>query len=300
MSAQAPTPAERALWAIEYAALGVVRLLILPLSPSRRISAAAWFGRIVLAKLPITRRRITANLALAMPNLSGAQTVELIRAVGDNFGRVLGEYECLDVLATMPERYPIGGPGLEAVRRAQATGKGAVLVSAHFGSWEAIRIALKAEGINCAMIYRAFNNQRFDTDVRAKMVHAGAPVLTKGRKGMRSFVGHIAKGGVALILVDQKQTGAPLLPFLGQPAETVLAAADLATRYDALLVPAVGRRAGDGQTVEVTLEDPIPDGTGVDRMTAVNDRISAWIRDCPGQWFWLHRRWRTRANPTAD
>lgn len=277
-----------ALHALEYAALMVLRGIVLPLPPDRRIGFGGFLGRLIVPNLPATRRRVERNLARALPALPAAERRRIAVAVGDNFGRVLAEYECLDRIARDPARVTVAGPGLAAL----AEGRGAVIVSAHFGNWEAIRFALLQRGRPVAMIYRDFNNPLFDRDVRAKMDHAGKPVLPKGREGMRALVGHLARGGTALILVDQKQSRAPLLPFLGLPAETVPVAAELAGRWNLPLVPAFATRQPDGLRFHVEFEAPIPPGDPLARMAEVNARIGARIAAMPGQWFWLHNRWR--------
>lgn len=286
---------QRILHRLEYAAawLAIKPLVLLP--ERRALAISGWAGRLIVAGIPALRRRIERGLTHAMPDLSKTQRGAIARAVGTQFGRVIMEYHLLDRLAAAPPALEVHGPGLAALSEARDDGRGVVLVSAHFGNWEMIRLALQERSISCAMIYRAFNNARFDRFVRGRMREVGEPVLTKGRSGMRAFVTHVARGGTALILVDQKQTGAPTLPFLGHPAETVLAAAELATRSKAALIPVRARRQPDGFGFDILFEDPIPAGPAIERMSAINARISTWIAADPGQWFWLHDRWRLRA-----
>lgn len=285
---------QRILHRLEYAAawVAIKPLVLLPRRRALAISGIA--GRLIVAGIPALRRRIERGLTHAMPALDGHQRHAIARAVGSHFGRVIMEYHLLDRMAVTPPSLNVHGPGLAALTDARAEGRGVVLVSAHFGNWEMIRLALQERGIPCAMIYRAFNNARFDRFVRGRMCAVGEPVLTKGRAGMRAFVTHVARGGTALILVDQKQTGAPELPFLGHPAETVLAAAELATRSKAALIPVRARRKPDALGFDILFEDPVPAGSASERMGAINTRISDWIAADPGQWFWLHDRWRLR------
>ncbi len=281
------------LWsAVEFGAAYAAYRLLRLLSVDARIRVGGWLGRRIVPNLPLTRRRARRNLARIHPAMPPAQIHAITVGMADNFGRLLAEYSCLSQIVAIPGRTTLDGDGLAPLRAAQAAGRGALLVSAHFGNWEAIRIALLRAGIPCAMLYRAFNNPAFDAVVRREMAAAGGPVFVKGRTGMRALLAHLARGGVAMILVDQKQTRAPLLPFLGLPAETTLTAADLTTRLAIPLIPAVGRRDPDGLRFAVTLEAPVPDGAPEARMTEVNARISAWITQMPGQWFWLHNRWR--------
>ncbi|WP_118132556.1 lysophospholipid acyltransferase family protein [Oceanicella sp. SM1341] len=283
---------QRLGFAAEYAVLRVALALLGWLPLNRQIAIAGRLGATLVPNVASLRKRMSRNLDLALPGTPPERQREIMHELGDNFGRLLMEYALLAELVKDHDRVTLHGPGLEAIRASQAEGRGALLVSAHFGNWESIRMGLKLAGIECGMIYRAFNNPKFDELVRGRMVAAGAPVVVKGRSGMRAFVEHLAKGGVALILVDQKQTGAPRLPFMDIPAETVPAAAQLAMRYRIPMVPAFGRRLEDGVSFDVTLEEPITEGDATERMITMNARISDWIRAWPGQWLWLHRRWR--------
>lgn len=258
------------------------------LPPVTRGRLAAWLGRVLVAGLPMTRRRIERNLARIHPGMTAAERAALARAVGAHFGRVIAEYATLPEMAADAGLFDLSGAGLSAL----SPGQGAVLVSAHFGNWEAIRAALGHRGLPCGIIYRAFNNALFDRDCRRLMAAAGAPVLAKGLRGTRALVAHVARGGAALILVDQKQTGSPRLPFLGQPAETSLAAAELATRLKVPLIPAFATRLPDGRRFAVEIEAEVAEGPPEARMAEVNARIGARIAAHPDQWFWLHNRWR--------
>ena len=124
--------------------------------------------------------------------------------------------------------------------------------------------------------------------------------MHKGRQGSRQLLRHVARKGAAMILVDQRQTGAPLIPFLGRPAETALSAAELALRFDAALIPARALRVEAGRKYHVRFEAPIEARDATEAMIQVNARIGAWVTEAPGQWFWMHRRWRLSEGVEID
>jgi KDO2-lipid IV(A) lauroyltransferase len=87
------------------------------------------------------------------------------------------------------------------------------------------------------------------------------------------------------------------VPFFGRDAMTAPALARLALRYDCPVIPTRLERIG-GCRFRLTFHAPLVVETSGDRrrdvasiMTEVNRRIEGWIRDRPGQWLWLHRRW---------
>jgi KDO2-lipid IV(A) lauroyltransferase len=280
----------RLLFAVELAAAklfqGVAKLV-----PSRLlIPACGRLGAFLARWLPVARRRIDRNLALVRPDMAKPERDALARAVGDNFGRLLAEYSRMPELAGDPDLYDV--EGAEHLANAARAGKGVVLVTAHFGNWEIVRFAARRLGTQVAIIYRAFNNPGFDAIAQTYVSVAGTPVLHKGRKGSRELMRHVMKGGAAMILIDQRQTGAPLIPFLGVEAETATSAAALALRTGAALIPARAIRLPDGRRFQVSFEPPVAHDNPLEMTRALNDRISAWIAAHPGQWFWLHRRWR--------
>jgi KDO2-lipid IV(A) lauroyltransferase len=110
---------------------------------------------------------------------------------------------------------------------------------------------------------------------------------------MRQLVTHVSRGGFVMILVDQRNTGTPFIDFLGRPAETATAAADLALRTGAALIPVCAARDVAARRFDVTFEAPVTGDDPRAMMAEVNRRIGAWIESSPEQWFWFHRRWRT-------
>jgi KDO2-lipid IV(A) lauroyltransferase len=72
---------------------------------------------------------------------------------------------------------------------------------------------------------------------------------------------------------------------------TSTAAAEWALKYDALLVPAYGIRQPDGIAFEVFVDAPVDHGDPSAMTQALNDSLERQVRERPGQWFWMHRRW---------
>ena len=106
------------------------------------------------------------------------------------------------------------------------------------------------------------------------------------------MVRFLSSGGMLGVLTDVHTVGGTALDFVGHPAMTALSAAKLALKYDALLVPVYARRNPDGLTFDVEFESPIPHSDPETMTRALNDSISARIRATPGQWYWVHRRWK--------
>jgi KDO2-lipid IV(A) lauroyltransferase len=281
--------AERVLFAL---ARGF-RWLTWPVPDWRLTGLCAPIGGALAVAVPSFRRRAEDNLALVRPELSARERHRLVRAAGAEFTRLMVEYARLDRFLRDLSVETIGAGHLLAAREA---GRGAVLVSAHYGNWEAARIAALRLGCETGIIYRAFNNRYLDRFTLDLIPVAGRPVLQKGRQGMRQLVRHVGRGGFVMVLVDQRTTGAPLIDFLGRPAETATAPAELALKTGAALIPVRATRNAAARRFDVSFEPPVTGSDARAMMAEVNRRIGAWVEERPEQWFWFHRRWR-RARP---
>ncbi|MFN3615810.1 MAG: lysophospholipid acyltransferase family protein [Rubrimonas sp.] len=250
------------------------------------VRTAGALGRFLLPRTPFAAR-IAENVALVRPDL---QPRAVAAAGGDNFGRQIVEFARMSDFAARPALRR--ATGLEHLRAAAAAGRGALIVSAHFGNWDAIRLAARDAGVEVGIIYRRFNNPVFDWLARTRIRRAGGPVLWKGLPGQKAMLRRLRQGGAILVLLDQRLGGGPTLPFLGRPAQTAGAVAAMALKSGVPLIPAVAVRAADGVSFDVTFEPPVQAPDADAAMRAIHDRYAAWIDAAPGQWFWLHRRWK--------
>ena len=240
--------------------------------------------------VPSLRRRAEDNLLRIFPEMGPAERRQILGQVARNTGRTLTEILFNQEFATHAERTPISGPGMDALRAARASGKGAIIVSGHFGQWEAIRHALKAQGLETGALYRPNNNPHYEPLFRRGIKAGGAPIIARGSVGNRNMIKHIRSGGFIALLMDQYIQDGETLTFLGHPAVTSLSAAQMALRYDLPLVPIFSKRTRDG--FEIVAEEPIAHTHAREMMQTFNDRLAAQIRAAPGQWHWLHNRWK--------
>ena len=80
--------------------------------------------------------------------------------------------------------------------------------------------------------------------------------------------------------------------LLGRSAKTALSAAEMALKYNCLLVPTYGVRHKNGNDFDLIIEDPIPHSDAKSMTQALNDSLAAQVRANMDQWFWIHNRWK--------
>lgn len=297
---------ERTRWQIaaDFGANLVLRSLIrvaLWIPYERRVVMMGWITRRIVAPLAGYRRRARANLAMIWPQMPASQRDAIAAACCDNAGRVLIENYSTAELSRRMAGVEITGPGFVALQEARSRGRPVILVSGHFGNYEAARAALVGRGFTIGGLYRPMKNAFFNEHYVRTMEAFGGPVFAQGRQGTAGFVRHLKAGGQLVLLFDQMVHGAALLPFLGKKAATATSAAELALRYDAVLIPFYATRRKDGLTFDIDLEAPVAPSSALEMTLALNHSLERRIHLSPGQWFWIHRRWRiARDHYTAE
>ncbi|AVW90611.1 lysophospholipid acyltransferase family protein [Celeribacter baekdonensis] len=257
-----------------------------------RVRMMGWVMAYVVAPLAGYNRRVRENLAHVMPELPEAEVKRLMRAVADNAGRTLIEiYSGADFIARMKD-VTFEGPGVEIIEQARIARRPVILLTGHFGNYDVPRAALIAKGYDIGSLYNPMKNKFYNAHYVKAIGTIGQPLFPRGRKGYAKLLAHLKSGGMIGFLVDVYVHAGPILTFFGKPARTALSAAELALKYDALLVPIYGIRQPDGLTFRVRVEAPVPHGDPEVMTQALNDSLEAVTRQHMEQWFWIHRRWK--------
>lgn len=246
---------------------------------------------LVMRWFPPARRRFAAEATRVFPDMKPGARTKLGQSMGRHMGRTLFEIYHLAEFQSHHHKFRTSGPGLAALKAAHAAGKGAIIVSGHFGQWEAVRSVIKMHGLESGAVYRPQKNRHYQRRILAGIEAGGKPILATGRVGTKALVRHLRAGGIISILLDEKYAEGVRLPFLGHDALTSLSAAQLALKYDLLMIPAYGIRVDDGNAFRVEFEDPIPHTDSHTMTRAFNDSLSARILENPEQWYWMLRRW---------
>lgn len=257
---------------------------------ARRSLAAALMTRIV-APLAGWRTRIRENLALVRPDLPEAEVARLVRDVPRSIGRTLAELYSGPEFVARVAREPLQGAGVAALEEAHRTGRPVLLVTGHLGNYDAIRGGLIARGYRVGGLYRPMDNPFFNHHYVAAISRIGTPLFPRGRKGLADMVRFLKGGGMVGVVLDQSMGDGAILRFFGHEALTALSPAEMALRYDALVVPTYGIRRPDGG-FDMVIEAPIPHGDPETMTQALNDSLEAQVRAHMDQWLWTHRRWK--------
>ncbi|MCS6933404.1 MAG: lipid A biosynthesis lauroyl acyltransferase [Acetobacteraceae bacterium] len=278
--------------------------LLRALGPDRSAALGGLVAR-GLGPLFPAHRIARENIARAFPEKPPAERAAILRQAWDNLGRTACEYPHLDTIWDWGRAPPGQGrvefsAGSAAVfDRLRDDGKPALIFAAHLGNWELPALAARAHGLEAAVLYRTPNNRRIARDILALRRGAMGEMIPAGIEAPLRLVRALERGAHVGMLVDQRFGRGPRVMFFGHPATANPLLAELAARFDC---PVHGTRCirlpGNRFRLELTEEIPLPrDAAGRVDVAAATAAITAvvegWIREHPGQWLWMHRRWRS-------
>lgn len=251
-----------------------------------------WLVAHVVAPVAGYDERVRNNLNTIFPELPEDEVDKLVREVLNNFGRTLIEIYSGRKFTRRACRAPVSGPGLMELERALHKGQPIILAGAHFGNYEAARAKLISLGCDVGALYRPLRNVYFNTHYVHSMKIIGDKLFEQSRHGLKKMLLHLKSGGAVAVFTDLHSVDGTLLDFFEKPARTTLNIAELALKYDAVMLPFYGRRADNGLDFEVILPAAIPHTDPRTMMQALNRDLEERIRNDMGQWFWVHRRWK--------
>ncbi|MGV8039312.1 MAG: lysophospholipid acyltransferase family protein [Thermoanaerobaculaceae bacterium] len=274
----------------------------LPLAWLRAVGRGA--GAVALRLARADRQRALANLLNAFPEQDDAWRNATLAGASRHVGALLGEVAWLWSVSPCHLLARTELVGLEHLSGNRSERLGAVLVTAHCGNWEWMNLALGASGIPMSVAAREVYDPRLDRVARRLRGRFGGDTVLRGPEAGGRLVRALRRGRVAGFLIDQ-DIDAPgaFVSFFGRPAWTPVGAALLALRTGAPVVPGFASRLPDGR-MRLRFEPPlpIPEGGTLDDRAALltarlSERIETQIRSCPGQWVWMHRRWKRQPQP---
>ena len=194
--------------------------------------------------------------------------------------------------------------GMNAVLESVAAGKGLVVVSGHLGNWELGGAMLAAHGVPLDGVAFPQRNRLFDDELRLNRERLGMRIVERARAA-RTVLESLGRGRAVALVADQNAgSRGVFVDFLGSLASTARGPALFSLRTGApLFVGVCLAERGRPHRYVVHLERVAISRTGdvaddVLRLTHAHTRVlEGFVRDAPEQYFWQHKRWKTRPPP---
>ncbi len=260
-------------------------------------------GAIAARLIPVRRHEVREHLALAFPEATDAERRALLPDVYAHLVAYALEF-CALIRDPSPAAVmrlvetPLSDDGW--LERLWHAGRGYVAVTGHLGNWDWGGAFLAATGQALAVVVKRQHNPWTDRLIQATRQRLGMKLISTGDHPRR-LVSHVRQGGAVAIVADQDAgRDGRFVPFFGREASTAAGAAWLAVRLGVPLLPVWTYRTETGK-VRITADPPIEADPGadpeaeIDRLTRYHVAcLEAAIRRAPAQYFWVHRRWKTR------
>ncbi len=269
----------------------------------RVMEVVAWFAYYLARG---ARRNVWDNLRHVMP--AGTPRREIARAARQVFRNVALYYADVahlpwtDIDDFFHRRLVIHGLE-ENFLPAVASGRGVIMMSAHFGNPELAVQGLATLGVHVFALTEPLQPPRLSQLMdrfRASQGHSFAPVSVGS---VKRVIKTLKSGGVVALMGDRDIEGPrQLLPFCGQETFMPTGPMEVALRTGAAVIPSFSRRR-DRYIIEAYMEEPLilePSGdfetdvrTGTLRFL---ERFERRLRADPGQWAVLEAVWQTDSN----
>ena len=251
---------------------------------------------------PLFRKRTIAkkNILIAFPNFNEKSINEMIDRMWKNIGRIFGEYIHINKFSIIDNsKKKIVFTNRNDTEILKKNNKPIVFFSGHFANFELMAKCLQELGFNIGAIYRPLNNIFLNPImefIRKKYI---CPIqIEKGSNGTKKLIKHISNNNPLALMVDQRLSSSIRVPFFDQPATTTITPAQLAIKYDALLVPVFLKRL-EKTNFEFFIEEPLITNQTNDydkdifNITQImNIKIEEFIKRDPAHWLWSHDRWK--------
>ncbi|MFH0771718.1 MAG: ELM1/GtrOC1 family putative glycosyltransferase [Candidatus Omnitrophota bacterium] len=191
--------------------------------------------------------------------------------------------------------------GEDKVRKAlEEKGKGAILLTAHFGNWELASLIGSARGFKMNVLARWQKFERLNGYLNKIRGSRGANIIFKD-DAIEEITRALNNNEVVGILSDQDGgVRGEFVDFFGRPASMPRGAAHFSLKTGAPVFPVFIIREGNSPYHRVVVEDDIsiPKSGNIkngarDILQRFANVLQSRVESNPGQWLWLHKRWKS-------
>ena len=273
----------------------------LPLPILGRIGKAV--GSLLFVLLRHRRHIALTNLRLCLPHLSDQERLNIGRAHFQGYARSVLERGIL--WWASPKRLKRLIQIVPSVPTSTAAARPTIFLCPHFVCLEVAGVAITMAGSACSM-YTAQHNRVFNEALRKGRLRFTPDErnLIARQAGIKPIIRAMRDGRPFLMLPDMDfgLRESVFVPFFGMPAATLTAPARLTMATNSQVIPVVTRFLPNYEGWQVIFYPPWDDypGTDIEAATArMNAFIEARVLEAPSEYFWSHKRFKTRPEGMA-
>ena len=269
---------------------------------------ARWLGNLMYRFDRRHRERAMGNLRRSFPEMPDKQRAHIARRSMQQlfmlFVEVLFTTRLvrIDTYAQYVELDNIRAT-LELLLRRE---RGLIMLTGHYGNWEILGYVLATIGFETTSIARPLDNPHINRWLLGVREKRGQKIIAKKGATEEIVTALEGKGAVGFIADQNAGTKGVFVDFFGRKASTYKSIGLLAMQYEVPVVIGYARRLGEAFKFQVGMQDVIYPRDWKDQDNPLfyitqryTSALEAVVRDDPGQYLWVHRRWKTRPKGEA-
>ena len=224
----------------------------------------------------------------------------IVKQCFENLGKTVLEFMQFPRMNSKHIQQYVRFEGIQHAEQALAEGKGAIILTGHFGNWELLAASISATIAPLTPIVRTLRSPRLNALVSSYRERAGYATIDRDT-GIRHARRCLKRNELLGIVTDvDTHVSGVFVDFFGRPAYTPYSPVAIALKTGAAILPTFIVRQPDGSHRAI-IEPPLAlQRTDVkEKDLVINTQkftkiIESYIRRYPTQWIWMHRRWKTQ------
>lgn len=290
---------EKIKYLISYLFVLVLAFVSRCLGDTMRIGLAIRFSDLLFL-MNNSRKRVTVNnLSEAFPEKSQSEILNIAKQSYRNFAITFIELFAIPSMSKAELRRKVIFENPQQLIDIYKQGKGIILLSAHYGNWELMAYSgRECLGFDMLIPVKLLKNYYVDRFTNAIRTGNGNKVVNMDKAAWK-IIKTLKSGGALALLGDQsaKESTDIFIPFFNKPALTHEAPAELALKFKIPLLECFPERQADGTYIVrqniIDYSDLEYSKTNVRILTMRHVKVlEEQIRRLPGQWAWMHKRWK--------
>ena len=259
-----------------------------------------WLGTLAYRFASQQRKLACEHIQQAL-DITDERTIKtIVKNCFSNLGKNMVEFMLFPRMKPKLLRQYVRFEGVQHVKNALAKGKGAIILTGHFGNWELLAAGISTTVAPLTPIVRELRSPRLNALVSRYREKAGYSTIDRDT-GVRQALRCLRNNNLLGIVADvDTSVNGVFVDFFGRPAYTPYSPIAFALKTGAAILPSFIVRQPDG-THQAIIEPPLTLDRCDDKEKelVINTQkytkvIESYIRKNPEQWIWMHQRWKTR------
>lgn len=266
------------------------------------MALGSFVGRLMGRFIPVRKKVVRENLRQAFPDLSSQGLSSLIVKTYRQFILLIVEFIHFDKFRKSRISDVIAGiEGEEHYKR--LSGKPFIVLTAHIGNWELMGAYFTSRGESLTVLAKPLHNPFINQMIVKIRSRAGLEIIsTRESNPLKPVLKALKTGRCVCFLADQDARKSGIfVNFFNKPASTFTGPALFSIRTGLPILPVFDVRLEDNRH-KIIFHPPImPQENSLNRNQAMREITQAharilenMIRKYPDQYFWFHRRWKSK------